>query len=173
MIRAGYAATRAARRADGGFTLVEIIIALAILSWVCVSLLGTVTLVQAGNRYNYRWAIAHLAAQHQISYLEASPAVNNAGQLLLQDGMEFTISDAAYIPLEGETSTPQLVSSTGRVYVYDLAAMPVAQGGWDHAELVNALMIRVSIDIDDDGDFQKPLADVDPDDVNVYSVRVF
>jgi hypothetical protein len=156
-------------------------IALAILGWVSVSLLGTVTLVEQRNRKNHRWAVAHMAAHHQLSVLEASSDINTPAQLVDQDGIDFTIEDASYVVEEGIDTAPKIVGGVGRVFIYDLSMMPVAEGGWDHAAADQVYLIRVSIDVNEDGNLAldkplgeiKPLDSVDDEDVNVFSVRVF
>jgi prepilin-type N-terminal cleavage/methylation domain-containing protein len=190
----GPSARAAVRGDDRGFSLVEIMIALAILGWVSVTLIGTVTLVDNRNRDAYRWAVAHMAAHHELSYLEACPDFNTPDDLRLFLKQEevtmwgqkqyvytttFTMEDQSYVVLtdpatgdERKTSA-RVMSGEGRVYVYDLSKIPTAYGGWDYPTADQAFLFRVSVDVDNDKVWHAQLDQVDPDDVTVYSVRVF
>jgi prepilin-type N-terminal cleavage/methylation domain-containing protein len=169
---AGPCAPAGGRGDERGFTLIETMIALAILAWVSVALIGTVTLVEKRNRDAYAWAVAHMGAHHTLAELEATALVNDVAGLQAQNNASFTIEDASYVVEEG-IAGGHVVSGEGRIFVYDLSQISVANGGWDHGTAGQVFLIRVSVDVDNDGDWNAQLDQVDIEDVNVYGVAVF
>ena len=104
-------------RREGGFSLLEVMAACAILAILCVGALGAVMKVDQDNRYLYNCTIAHRAAHQMMEILlsmDLDDVVNN------QNGQTFTVAVPAGPPATGTITVTDLNYGgvAGRAYEY-------------------------------------------------------
>ncbi len=139
-------------RADGGFTLAEVLVAMSVFSVLVTIVLGLVVRTAAVAASNDRRVVAANLAARQIESARSQRAVDIADGLTTRSetvgGVGYTVKQTAtYVPADATTS---VCTATGSALAYKLVTVTVTWPGMGRVKPIRADTLR-AVGIGDDG----------------------